>query len=193
MRFFTVSRSTLVAAFLATLMIFSPSVVFAHGAPTIPHRVAVLEVRGELPPPPVGVTNIKFGEFFRMPVGPLGLEPTEKLLSLNGQKIRLIGYVVREEEPIPGRFLFSPLPVSLGDEDESLADDLPPTTVFVHLQGVKEHRVPYLNGLIQLTGKLEIGAKEEGGGRVSTLRLILDSRVSKQILAAKPLFRTAAK
>lgn len=186
-------NSASVAVLLATLMLFPSSAAFAHGAPVVPHRVASLEVRGELPPPPAGVTNIKFGEFFKMPIGPLGLEPTEKLLSLNGQRIRLVGYVVREEDRLPGRFLLSPLPVSLGDEDESLADDLPPTTVFVHLQGVKERSVPYLDGLVKLTGTLEIGAREEGGGRVSTLRLLLDSRVSRQILAAKPVLRTVVK
>ncbi len=186
-------NSASVAVLLATLMIFPSSAAFAHGAPEVPHLVASLEVRGELPPPPAGVTNIKFGEFFKMPIGPLGLEPTEKLLSLNGQRIRLVGYVVREEDRLPGRFLLSPLPVSLGDEDESLADDLPPTTVFVHLQGVKERSVPYLDGLVKLTGTLEIGAREEGGGRVSTLRLLLDSRVSRQILAAKPVLRTVVK
>lgn len=190
---YSASNSASVAVLLATLMIFPSSVAFAHGAPVVPHRVASLEVLGELPPPPAGVTNIKFGEFFKMPIGPLGLEPTEKLLSLNGQRIRLVGYVVREEDRLPGRFLLSPLPVSLGDEDESLADDLPPTTVFVHLQGIKERSVPYLDGLVKLTGTLEIGAREEGGGRVSTLRLLLDSRVSRQILAAKPVLRTVVK
>jgi hypothetical protein len=188
-----VSAAPSVVALLSTLMMFSPPVAFAHGTQVVPHRVAALEVRGELPPPPAGVTNIKFGEFFRMPVGPRGLEPTEKLLALNGQRVRLVGYVVREEEPVPGRFLLSPLPVSLGDEDESLADDLPPTAVFVHLQGVKERNVPYIDGLVKLTGILEVGAKEEGGGRVSSIRLVLDSRASKQIFGAKPLLRASAK
>lgn len=179
------------AATVLVALLALPPAAAAHGAAAMPHRVAALEVRGELPPPPADVTSIKFGEFFQMPVGPYGLEPSEKLLALDGKRVRLVGYVVREEEPLPGRFLLSPLPVSIGDEDESLADDLPPTTVFVHLQGVKERIVPYIAGLIKLTGVLEVGAEEEAGGRVSTVRLVLDPKTSKQILGAKPVLRAA--
>lgn len=163
----------------------------AHGATVVPHRAPALEVRGELPPPPVGVEAIKFGEFFRMPVGPYGLEPTEKLVAMNGRRVRLVGYMVREETPAPGRFLFSPLPVSLGDEDESLSDDLPPTTVFVHLPGGKERKSPYVPGPIHLTGTLEVGAADEPDGRVSSIRLLLDGATAKRILGAKPLLRAA--
>lgn len=185
------SKSPVVLRAAAMFALFVPILAVAHGTPLVPHRVATLAVNGELPPPPAGVTAIKFGEFFRMPVGPHGLEPTAKLLALNGRPVRLIGYMVREEHAVPGRLLLSPLPVNLGDEDESLADDLPPTAVFVHLQGVGERKVPYLGGLIKLTGTLEVGAKEEGDGRVSSIRLVLDSRASRQILGAKPALRAS--
>jgi hypothetical protein len=188
-----ISVAATVVAVLSLSMTLLPPVAFAHGTQVVPYHVAALEVRGELPPPPAGVTSIKFGEFFRMPVGPLGLEPSDKLMSLNGHRVRLVGYVVREDDPVPGRFLLSPLPVTVGDEDESLSDDLPPSTVFVHLQGVKERNVPYIAGLVKLTGVLEVGAKEEGGGRVSSVRLVLDPRTSKQILGAKPMLRASAK
>lgn len=167
--------------------------VVAHGGAVVPHRVAALEVRGELPPPRAGVASIKFGEFFRIPIGPLGLEPTEKLMALNGKRVRLVGYMVKEETPTAGRFLLSPLPVSLGDEDESLSDDLPATAVSVHLQGSKNQGTPYVGGLIQITGNLEVGAKDEADGRVSSVRLVLDPQISQQILRAKPLLRVSAK
>ena len=167
--------------------------VVAHGGAVVPHRVAALEVRGELPPPRAGVASIKFGEFFRIPIGPLGLEPTEKLMALNGKRVRLVGYMVKEETPTAGRFLLSPLPVSLGDEDESLSDDLPATAVSVHLQGSKNQGTPYVGGLIQITGNLEVGAKDEADGRVSSVRLVLDPQISKRILRAKPLLRASAK
>ena len=165
--------------------------VVAHGGAVVPHRVAALEVRGELPPPRAGVTSIKFGEFFRMPIGPLGLEPTEKLMALNGKRVRLVGYMVKEETPTAGRFLLSPLPVSLGDEDESLSDDLPATAVSVRLQGARNRVTPYVGGLIQITGNLEVGAKDEADGRVSSVRLVLDPQISQQILRAKPLLRAS--
>lgn len=163
----------------------------AHGGAVVPHRAAALEVRGELPPPRAGVAAIKFAEFFRMPIGPLGLEPSEKLMALNGKVVRLVGYMVKEDTPTAGRFLLSPLPVSLGDEDESMSDDLPPTAVSVHLRGSKNP--PYVAGLIQLTGTLDVGAKNESDGRVSSVRLVLEPEISKQILRAKPLLRASAK
>src|SRR5262245_11529790 len=90
-----------------------------------------LAVNGELPKLPPDVTDLKFHEFFTMPVGPRGLEPTEKLLSLNGQRVRVVGYMAQQEAPVAGLFHLTPLPVALGEEDESLADSLPPSTVFV--------------------------------------------------------------
>ena len=167
--------------------------VMAHGGPVIPHRVAALEVRGELPPPPSGVASIKFGEFFRMPIGPRGLEPTEKLMALNGKPVRLVGYMVREENPTAGRFLFSPLRLTLGDEDESLSDDLPATTVFVHFREAKDKSVPYITGLIQLTGLLEVGAMDEADDRVSAVRLVLNPQTAKRLWRAKPVLRTSAR
>lgn len=177
---------------LVLLASLAPGQATAHGSVT-PHRVAAIEVRGELPPPKAGVTSIRFGEFFRMPIGPLGLEPSEKLLALNGKPVCLVGYMVRQETPASGHLLFSPLPVSLGDEDESLSDDLPPTTVSVHLHGAGEQSIPWIDGLIQLSGTLELGALDEGDGRVSMVRLVLDPQLSRRILRAKPVVRAAAR
>ncbi len=143
-----------------------------------------LAVRGELAPPPAGVSDIKFGEFFKMPVGPRGLEPTEKLLSLNGKRVRLIGYMAQQEVPTERLFVLAPLPVSLGDEDESLSDDLPPSAVFVHLETTAHHPIPYLPGLIQLKGTLSVGAQEEADGHVSAVRLLLDPKHSNEILSS---------
>jgi hypothetical protein len=185
------SRLRVAALLLAAL---GSGVVSAHGGATVfPHRVAALEVRGELPPPRAGVTSLKFGEFFRMPIGAFGLEPSEKLLALNGKPVRLVGYMVREETPVPGRFLFAPLPVALGDEDESLSDDLPPTTVSVHLTGAKNKSAPYIGGLIQLGGTLEVGTRDEADARLSAVRLILEPRMAQAILRAKPVLRASTK
>lgn len=189
---FVASAASSATAFLSALALLSPPAAFAHGANLTPHRAPALEVKGELPPPPAGVASLKFGEFFIMPVGPKGLEPTGKLLSLDGRRVRLVGYVVREETPVPGRLLLSPLPVSVGDEDESLADDLPPTAVFVHLQDAKGRAAPYISGLLKLTGTLEVGAREESDGRVSAVRLVLDRKTSRQILGARPLRQASA-
>lgn len=183
-----------IAAVATVTFLLGTSYASAHsGAAVMPHTSPAIEVHGELAPPPAGVSSIKFGEFYRMPIGPLGLEPSEKLLASNGKRVRLVGYMVREENPAPNRFMLSPLPVTLGDEDESLSDDLPPSTVFVRLTNTHDRNVPYIPGLIHLTGILEIGAKDEAEGRVSAVRLILDAPISKRIMGAKPLSHAASK
>jgi len=44
-----------------------------------------------LPPLPSGVSELKFSEFFRQPIGPRGLEYTTKLRSLDGRRIQIPG------------------------------------------------------------------------------------------------------
>ncbi|HET8870730.1 MAG TPA: hypothetical protein VFM48_09805 [Aquabacterium sp.] len=151
----------------------------AHAAPP-PARLAV---HGKLNPPPKGVTDLKFNELFKLPVGPKGLEMSEKRVALEGQPVRMVGYVASAEEPTPGLLILTPLPVVLGDEDEKLVDDLPPSAVFVHLSpAYAKATPPNFAGLIQLTGRLEGGPKEEADGHVSTTRLYLDDATSNALI-----------
>jgi hypothetical protein len=145
-------------------------------APGTPAAVAVRG--GAAPALPPGVTELKFGEFFKMPIGARGLEASQKLLALAGQRVRIVGYMARQETPTPGFFMLAPLPVALGDQDEILSDDLPASTIFVHLgrgaQSAAPPRVPYYAGLLRLTGTLRLGPSDESDGHVSTVRLVLD-------------------
>jgi hypothetical protein len=143
---------------------------------------AVLAVLGELPPPAAGVTDLKFRELFKLPIGPRGLEPSEKLIGLNGKRVRMVGYMAKEEDSAAGMFILSPLPVTMGDEDESFADDLPASAVFVHMESASNALIPYLPGLIKLTGTLQFGAQQEGDGRVSMVRLLLDPALAKEFV-----------
>ncbi|GAO37322.1 hypothetical protein SCT_2743 [Sulfuricella sp. T08] len=143
--------------------------------------LSMLSVAGELPPPPPGVTDLKFHDFFKMPVGPGGLVPSEKLLGLNGKHVRIIGYMAQQETPSTGVFILSPIPVVMGDEDEGLADDLPPNVVFVHLEK-NDHVVPFIPGLLKLSGILSVSSQEEADGRVSSVRLLLDPELAQAFL-----------
>ena len=120
---------------------------------------------------PAAVTELRFRDFFRMPVGPRGLEPSSQLVALDGRSVRIRGYVVRQAERIPGLLILSPLPVELGDADESLSDDLPPAVVFVHFDAP----APDVAGLVQVTGTLDLGARDEADGHVSQVRLQLSA------------------
>jgi hypothetical protein len=126
--------------------------------------------------------DLKFSEMFSLPVGPLGLEPSAKLLSLDGKPVRITGYMVSTESPVPGRLILSPLPVMQGDEDERLADDLPLSVVFVHLSGnAATQAVPGIRGLVRLAGILQVGSHDEPDGHVSSVRLLIDEASSQAL------------
>jgi hypothetical protein len=53
-----------------------------------------------LPAPPEGVSDLFFDEFFKLPVGPKGLEMTERLTSLDGKRVRILGFMVKHPQAI---------------------------------------------------------------------------------------------
>lgn len=124
-----------------------------------------------------------FGDFFVQPVGPRGLTPTPRLLQAVGREVRLMGFMVQREHAQPGRFLFTPRPLSMAEHADGEADDLPAATVTVLLpDGQGERIVAHQPGLLTLTGRLEYGPAEDETGRISWLRL----RLSPEALAASP-------
>jgi hypothetical protein len=127
-----------------------------------------------LPALPASVTELKFNEFFAQPIGPRGLELTEKLRGLDGRRVRMLGYMVQQEKPPPGRLLLTPMPVDIHEHDNGLADDLPASTVFVSVPTVRDEVVPYAPGLMLLTGTLSVGNRTEPDGRISVVRLAMD-------------------
>ena len=127
-----------------------------------------------MPPLQRGVTELKFGEFFVTPVGPVGLAFTDKLLSLDAKRVRIAGYMVEQEKGVPGVFLFSALPIHLHEHDSALADDLPAALVHVTVPTCLDRPVPYARGLMLLSGTLSVGPRDEPDGRISLARLALD-------------------
>lgn len=127
-----------------------------------------------LPPPPPGVTDLKFSEFYT-PVAGRGLAATPKLTSLNGKRVRILGYMVKRDQSPPGVLLLAARPVQLHDREYGLADDLPPALIYVSVPTRRGQMVPYTPGLLLLTGVLSVGSREEPDGRISYVRLALDS------------------
>ena len=127
-----------------------------------------------LPPLPAGVTELKFTDFFVQPMGDRGLELTDKLRTLEGQRVRILGFMAQQEQPALGLFLFSAIPVRLNEEHYGLAEDLPAATLFVHMPRDRDKVVSHTPGLMLLTGTLSIGNREEADGRISTVRLALE-------------------
>lgn len=126
-----------------------------------------------IPQAPEGVMDLKFGELFK-PVGPRGLEHSDRLRGLDGKRVRMLGYMVKQSRPMPWTFLLSPVPVTLHETEYGFAEDMPATVLHVFTPRNATPIVPFTPGLMLLTGTLSVGNKEEPDGRVSTVRLTLD-------------------
>lgn len=162
--------------------------VQAH-APTASGNVRqtpdALAVRKELPPVPHGVIDLKFRDLFTLPVGPRGLEPSTALRAADGKSVRIVGFMVHQDPPLRGGFLLSPLPVAVGDEDEGLADDLPPALIFVDVAQASGLTIPSMSGLLQISGTLHVGVRENAQDqRISLIRITPDARTTRALLRA---------
>lgn len=187
----SLSRFSSVFAFFITSFFFSLSVQ-AHTAANHPVAVDPIAASKEaakqvsLPPPPEGVTDLSFNEFFKMPIGPRGLEPTEKLLSLNNKRVRIVGHMAKEDAPHPGLFMLAALPVNVGEKADGMADDLPAATLFVHMPPQDADKIlTYRPEAWVLTGTLQVGNQEEISERVSVVRLIMDQNDIKEVQKGK--------
>lgn len=143
-------------------------------------------------PAPLDAVELKFGSFFRQPVGPRGLEIADSLHAADGQRVRIVGHMVVQEQPTPGRFLLTPRPLRLSEHADGDADDLPPQTVTVLLDPLQAGRVvAHQSGPLALTGRLQVGRDEGADGRVSWVRLLLDPQaLAPSALAAMPAAHT---
>jgi hypothetical protein len=124
-----------------------------------------------LPALPANVAELKFRDFFVLPLGEGEPKFTQQLHGLDGKRVRILGYMARQEAPAPGVFLLTPMPMTLA----AAADDLPAATLYVHLPPALAGRTaPHATGLVALTGTLSIGSRQEADGRMSLVRLQLD-------------------
>ena len=134
----------------------------------------------------VDVTRLRMTEFFQFPVGAKGLEINPSLQRAQGQRVALQGYLVQQEVAAPGQFLLTPHPVLMSQHADGEADDLPPSTVLVSLPAEqRDWIVAYRRGLVEVVGVLDIGRQEGSDGRVSWVRLQLDSEATRPMNATE--------
>lgn len=166
------------------------------------HPIAsIVEQPAALPPLPEGVEELSFQDFYKMPVGRYGLEPSERLMGMNGKTVRLTGYFVFEDwatcncgpeslvpgeknprrrmpawmkHVIPGRIMMASVPTTVSLGHYGLCDDLPPHVAFISVQDRFGEPVFYKPGLFSVIGKVEVGQKQELDGRVSFVRLVVE-------------------
>jgi hypothetical protein len=145
---------------------------------------------------PGDIADLKFAEIHRKPVGPRGLEPTEAVLALDGKRVRMVGYMIALTPPTADAFMFAPLPAAVAVHDEGLADDIPPSTIYVRLPrfgataGVAVRGIPQVQGLLKISGTLTVGSYADAiTGRVFPASLELDAVPRRAFLE---LAKTAA-
>ena len=147
-----------IAALCAAAVLLPLAVSGAHAAPA----------------PSDAAADLKFSQFFKSPIGPARLELSDTLRAADGRPVRLVGYMVAQEQARPGRFWLTPRPVRMSEHADGEADDLPAGTVTVLLDPAQRDRlVAHRNGRVTLTGTLSIGRVEDETGRVSWIRLQL--------------------
>jgi hypothetical protein len=129
---------------------------------------------------------LRFGDFFDNPVGPGGLVISNTLRAADGQVVRLVGYMVQQENPVPGRFMLAQRPVQMSEHADGEADDLPPATTLIHLDpSQQDWLVPHVRGLVSVSGTLKVGRDEALDGRVSWVQLHMDAESAHSMNASE--------
>lgn len=133
------------------------------------------------------IVDIGFKDFFKQPIGPAGLEFTEKLLSANGKHVCIQGYMVKQESPPTGKFILAPLALEMHEHSDGEADDLPVSAIVVHLdESQKNLLIPHEPGLLAINGKIKVGRHEDENGRVAWIVIQLAADQIKTNETASP-------
>ena len=115
-------------------------------------------------------------------VGPGGLAPSGLARSLDGRRVRLVGYMAHLEAPAPGVFWLASRPVDC-DEGGGGTADLPPDAIRVEVRSAAGAAVRWLPGPIEITGHFRVGPDADARGRVAHLHVVLDR---EEDLASSP-------
>lgn len=127
--------------------------------------------------------DLAFRDFFEPTAREL--RPTARLVSLVGQRVRLVGFVVRSEEPPVGGFFLCPSPVMATEAGGGTAD-LPPETVFVVVPSAAGRTVPWTPRPVVVEGVLELGSRAGEDGQVSSIRVVLDAPIPERAGPGQP-------
>ena len=166
--------------FGVSAVLFLPfNTVFASPPATPAPSAAVL------PPPPLGVTDLHFTDFFTG--SERGLVPTPTLRACDGKHIRLVGFMARIEADLKGAFVLCPRPTA-GDEEGGGTADLPPQSVRVIVRGAKGKVIPFTPRSLAVTGVLHVEPQTDENGHVWGLNLVMDrlSDLPRATIAGTP-------
>lgn len=133
---------------------------------------------------PRAFNELRFRNFFSTPAGESTLEISDTLRQADGQIVRLVGYMVQQKTPTPGRFMLAPRPVLLNEHTHKNADTLPPATVEVKLDPQQQDwAIPHVSGLVTVNGKLSLHHPQERDNQLSSVCLQLDHEAARSMNA----------
>jgi hypothetical protein len=126
-----------------------------------------------LPELPAGVQELRFQDLFNPVIGDRGPEYTDIVKRLNGKKVRVAGFMVRELNRKGGVFMLAPWPTRIESDGYCVYEDFPPATLHVLLPEVFTKPLPFSPGLLAVTGTLDLspGQMPDGRNCVASIRL----------------------
>lgn len=136
-----------------------------------PAALALVLVAAAAPPPAGSAAppTLAFDRLYE--AGPSGVRVAADVAALAGKEVRIVGHMVRMEEPSRSAFYLARRPLAV-DESGGGTGDLPPGAIRVEIPAL-DGDVPWLDGPIEITGRLEVGRAEDAMGRVSFLRIVV--------------------
>jgi hypothetical protein len=117
-------------------------------------------------------TPLKFDELVAArPGGPLEL--TDKVKSLAGKRVRIVGFMADMEKLPAGSFFLVPRPL-VADESGAGSADLPPNAIRVIVRSARGKPLAHIPRALNVVGTLDLGPRDEPDGLPSFIRILLD-------------------
>lgn len=114
---------------------------------------------------------LAFSDFFRP--ASTRLQPSDRLLALDGQRVRIHGFMAGMEDGPSGAFYLASRPVNC-DEGGAGTGDLPPDAVLVVVPWSGGAEIPFVAGPLEVVGVLRLGAATRPDGAPARIRIVLD-------------------
>lgn len=119
---------------------------------------------------------LSFADFFRS--GATRLEASDSLRALDGQRVRIQGFMAHMEDGPSGAFYLASRPVDC-DEGGAGTGDLPPDAVLVSVPWANGREVPFVPGRLDVVGTLQLGGATRPDGMPARIRIVLDPPTTK--------------
>ena len=132
------------------------------------------------------VTELRFREFLQSPGDTPSSPVNPTLRQADGQAVRLVGYMVQQENATPGHFLLASQPLSLVAPKHAQAQPVAGTTVRIDLDaGQQDWAVPHVPGLVTVNGVLRVHPPQAATEALTWLRLQLGPDAARSMNASE--------